>query len=143
MQMIKTSMQPKFPSWSSPLPQARAGATTAGAEGFSKYAEALSGDFNPYAHIPLSEIKTKMVEVETVNHDGTVTKEIKEMAVCPECGETNCACLAQVTLQARLDEENAKGVRNAEKPNPMSIIPQSFNQISLNLSQNKANVRFR
>lgn len=31
-----------------------------------------------------------------------------KVAVCPECGSANCACLARITLQQRYDEEHAK-----------------------------------
>lgn len=132
MQMVKTSLQAKFPSWSSPLPQSRGQS----ANGFSRYANEIRGDFNPYASVDVKDIKTEKVLIKSVDHQGNVTEEIKEVAVCPECGSTNCPCLARVTLQSRLDEENAKGVRNAEKPNPMSVVPQSFNQMSLNIGRN-------
>lgn len=88
-----------------------------------------SGDFNPWAEVDLKNIKTKKVKA-MVGPPGQQTEQIKEMAVCPECGSISCACLARVTLQKRLDEDNAKGVRNADQPDPMAILSQSFNQMS-------------
>jgi hypothetical protein len=69
-----------------------------------------------------------------VGPDGKTVNTVKELAVCPECGTANCACLSRVTLQARIDEENANGVRNQEKPAPYSLVPQSFNQLSANFN---------
>lgn len=70
--------------------------------------------------------------------DGKPVDTVKELAVCPECGTANCACLARVTLQARIDEENASGVRGQEKPQPFAVVPQSFNQMSANFSAQMA-----
>ena len=130
MQMIQMSVQPKFPM-GAPV---RYGAA-AGNSGFSAYANTIAAESNSYADMDIKDIQTKKVKVKTVDEHGNIKEEIKEMAVCPECGETNCPCIARVTVQSRLDEENAKGVRNAEKPNPMSVIPQSFAQLSMNLDQ--------
>jgi hypothetical protein len=129
--MIQTSMQPRFQTRaSSPMP--RAGSEI---ESFSDYAKKLDSEANPYLTMDIKDIKTKKVLVKTVDEHGNVSEKIEERAICPECGETNCPCIARITCQARLDEENAKGVRNAEKPSPMSIVPQSFNQMSLNVGQ--------
>lgn len=79
-------------------------------------------------------VETLKVTERHVGHDGKSVDTVKELAVCPECGTANCACLSRVTVQARLDEENASGVRGQEKPQPYSVVPQSFNQMSANFS---------
>lgn len=83
----------------------------------------------------LKDVETKMVKVTERLADGREIEVEKEMVVCPECGSVNCACLAQVTLQKRLEEENAMGVRNEPKPDPMAILSQNFqlHQMSQNV----------
>ena len=112
-------------------------------QGFSSMVDKLNSESNIYSKIPLDQIETKMVKVKTVDAHGQVKEEMKEMAVCPECWETNCPCIARVTVQNRLDEENAKGVRNAKKPNPLAILPHAFNQMSQNLNQSASSSYFR
>lgn len=97
---------------------------------FEKFARELDQKSKDYSKISLDEIETRWVKTEVVDENGHVQEVMKEVAICPECGEENCPCIARITVQARLDEENAKGIRNAEKPN--APFPQSFNQISLN-----------
>jgi hypothetical protein len=79
-------------------------------------------------------IETLKVTETHTGPDGKPVHTVKELAVCPECGTANCACLSRVTLQSRLDEENASGVRGQEKPQPFAMLPQSFNQMSANFS---------
>ncbi len=135
MQMIQASLQPRFPMGAPARYRSKSGAD---ARGFSQYADRISSEAKSYADIPIEDIKTRKVKVKTVDHEGNIKEEIKEMAVCPECGETNCPCIARITVQARLDEENAKGVRNSKKPEPLSIVPQTFNQMSINFDRKAA-----
>ncbi len=112
------------------------------AEGFASVAAGLrEGDSSPikgergYRHLPgYGRVETVKVKESHIGHDGKSVDTVKELAVCPECGTANCACLSRVTLQSRLDEENASGVRGEEKPQPFAMLPQSFNQISMNFS---------
>lgn len=92
-------------------------------------------EFNPWLTMDLKDVETRMVKVTERLPDGREIEVEKEMVVCPECGSVSCACLAQVTLQKRLDEENAMGVRNEPKPDPMAILSQNFNlnQMSQNI----------
>lgn len=92
-------------------------------------------EFNPWLTMDLKDVETKMVKVTERLADGREIEVEKEMVVCPECGSVNCACLAQVTLQKRLEEENAMGVRNEPKPDPMAILSQNFqlHQMSQNV----------
>lgn len=105
--------------------------------------ETFTSESSYYSKIPLDQIKTKTVKVQTVDSHGHVKEEMKEVAICPECGEVNCPCIARVTVQNRLDEENAKGVRNAEKPNPLDVLPHAFNQMSANLNRSAGSGYFR
>lgn len=116
-----------------------AGSTAVAPSGRDAMGFANEMEAQKYANMDVKDIKTKMVKVKTYDAHGNVKEVMKEMAVCPECGETNCPCIARITVQAKLDEENAKGVRNAEKPSEISIIPRTFNQISMNLGQNATN----
>ena len=68
LQMMKTPLKPNYPTWSSPLPRAQSGAGS-----FSRYADKISGDFNPYADMDVKDIKTKKVRVETVDEHGNVS----------------------------------------------------------------------
>lgn len=114
------------------------------AVGPTKFAEELAKLGKTYDDIDIKDIETRKVEVKTVDEHGNVTTEIKEMAVCPECGETNCPCIARITVQSKLDEENAKGVRGAKKEEPISVVPQTFNQMSMNLElKTKAATTYR
>lgn len=136
--LFQASLQPKL-STGAPSRYSVAGGPDPGT--FARYADKIASEYKSYADMPLEEIKTKMVKVETVDEHGNIKEEIKEMAVCPECGETNCPCIARVTVQARIDEENAKGVRGEKKPEPMAIVPQTFNQLALEHSRQSANSR--
>ena len=145
MQMFQSPLQQKLPMGAPPRYQANQTNQANQAEGgFSKYIENISAERDKYANIPLDQIETKMVKVKTVDEHGNVKEIQKEMAVCPECGETNCPCIARVTVQSRLDEANASGVRYAEQDRPKpSAIPQTFNQLSMNLEMSSSNARFR
>lgn len=114
----------------SPLGGVRSPADVRGDQG------AQGEEFNPWLTMDLKDVETKMVKFKERLPDGTEVECEKEMVVCPECGSVSCACLAQVTLQKRLDEENAQGVRGAEKPDPMAMLSQGFNQMSHNLGHN-------
>lgn len=139
---------PPFLSLSTvPMPGVR---STAGAQGPAPTSEgqpfdslvALAGDspVSPrmergYRDLPgYGRIATVKVTHTQKGPDGKEVHKVEELAVCPECGTVNCACLARVTLQSRLDEENASGVRHAEKPQPFAVMPQSFHQMSLGLA---------
>lgn len=102
---------------------------------FEKFATELDQKSKDYSKVPLDEIETRWVKKEVVDENGQVREVMKEVAICPECGEENCPCIARITVQQRIDEENAKGVRNAEKPNPVSVVPQTFNQMSVNFER--------
>lgn len=65
---------------------------------------------------------------------GKTIHKVEELAVCPECGTVNCACLARVTLQSRIEEENASGDRAQEKPQPFAVVPQTFNQLAVSFA---------
>lgn len=116
--------------------------SSAAAESFAAMAETSQGGSvqtskmsRGFRDLPgYGRIETVKVTETHVGPDGKEVNTVKELAVCPECGTINCACLARVTLQARIDEENAKGVRGEEKPSPMAILPQTFNQMSANFS---------
>lgn len=58
-----------------------------------------------------------------IDADGKTATTVKELAVCPECGTINCSCMARITLQTRLDEENAKGPRDRQLPSLSSPTP--------------------
>lgn len=79
-------------------------------------------------------IETVTITETKIGSDGKPVNHVKELAVCPECGTINCPCMARVTVQNALDEENAKGPRDAEKPQSASVVPQTFNQLSLNFT---------
>lgn len=103
---------------------------------FEKFVNELDQKAKDYSKIDLDEIETVWVKTKEVQEDGSVREVMKEMAICPECGELNCPCIARITVQKRIDEENAKGVRNAKKPDP--LIPQTFNQMSMNFSSSRS-----
>lgn len=42
-----------------------------------------------------------------------------KVAICPECGSANCACLARITLQKQLEEARAQ---ISEEPTPRHAI---------------------
>ena len=84
-------------------------------------------------------VETLTVTETTVGPDGKPVHTVKELAVCPECGTANCACLARVTAQSKVDEENAKGPRDKEQPKPYAVLPQSFNQMSANFQAQQGN----
>jgi hypothetical protein len=84
-------------------------------------------------------IETLTVTETTTGPDGKPMTTVKELAVCPECGTANCSCLSRVTMQSRLDEENAKGPRDKEKPQPYSVLPQTFNQMSATFHASQGN----
>jgi len=132
MHALQASLTPRFPAGT---PERYQQSSRGDGFNFNSYLNNLTSEADKYKNIPLDQIKTKMVKTEVVDQHGNVKEVIKEMAVCPECGETNCPCIARITVQARLDEENAKGVRYAEKPNPQSILPQTFNQLALGLER--------
>lgn len=114
----------------------------AAGESFAALAEGLRGEGSEtitgqrgHRHLPgYGRVETVKVKESHIGHDGKSVDTVKELAVCPECGTANCACLSRVTLQSRLDEENASGVRGEEKPQPFAMLPQSFNQISISFS---------
>lgn len=116
--------------------------SSAAAESFAAMAETSQGGSvqtskmsRGYREIPgYGRVETVKVTETHVGPDGKPVNTVKELVVCPECGTLNCACLARVTLQARVDEENASGVKGQEKPSPMAIMPGSFNQLSANFS---------
>lgn len=122
-------MPANFSTFSS-SPVAATGSASAG-----KGKAAAHGDeeFNPWLTYDMKDIKTKMVKVKERLPDGREVEVEKEMVCCPECGSVSCGCLAQVTLQRRFEEENAKGVKNEPKPDPMAILGQNFNQMSQNV----------
>ena len=118
--------------------------TLGAAESFAAHADKLRSEgketeaVRSSRHLPgYGRIETVKVTETTVGADGKETKSVKELAVCPECGTINCACLARVTLQQRIDEENAQGDRSQEKPQPMAILPQTFNHLAVNLNLNQ------
>ena len=127
-------------------PRSAAGRTDlSAAESFAAHAEKLRSEgketesVRGFRDLPgYGRIETVKVTETTTGPDGQKTQTVKELAVCPECGTINCACLARVTLQQRLDEENAKGVRGQEKPDPYALLPQSFNHLAVNLNLNSA-----
>lgn len=84
-----------------------------------------------YRELPgYGRIETVKVTEVTVGADGKPSTSVKELAVCPECGTISCSCLARVTLQTRLDEENAKGPKDKEVPQPFAMLPQAFHQLN-------------
>lgn len=131
--------------WSSGSSAAATAPSAAAAESFAAMAETSQGGSvqtskmsRGFRDIPgYGRIETVKVTETHKGPDGKEVTTVKELAVCPECGTINCACLARVTLQARIDEENASGVRGQEKPSPMAILPQTFNQMSANFSANQ------
>ncbi len=119
--------------------------TLGAAESFAAQADKLRSEgketeaVRSSRHLPgYGRIETVKVTETTIGSDGRETKTVKELAVCPECGTVNCACLARVTLQQRIDEENAQGDRSQEKPQPMAVLPQTFNHLAMNLNLNQA-----
>lgn len=115
------------------------------AESFAAHADKLRSEgketetVRSFRDLPgYGRIETVKVTETTIGPDGRPTQTVKELAVCPECGTVNCACLARVTLQQRLDEENAKGVRGQEKPEPFALLPQTFNHLAANLQLGQA-----
>ena len=146
MHALQASLRPKFSQGvSSRLNQGVPARyqVASNEQGFSTMVDKLNSEKAYYSKIPLDQIETKMVKVKTVDAHGQVKEEMREMAICPECGETNCPCIARITVQQRIDEENAKGVRNAEKPNPLAVLPHAFNQMSLNLDKSTSSAYFR
>jgi hypothetical protein len=139
MQMFHSPLQRQLANGAPPRYQ------TAHAEGgFAKYIDNIEAEREKYSKIPLDQIETRMETVKTVDEHGNVKEIQKEMAVCPECGETNCPCIARITVQARLDEANASGVRYADQERPKaSVIPQTFNQLSMNMEMNSSKPRVR
>ncbi len=118
--------------------------TLGAAESFAAHAEKLRSEgketetVRGFRDLPgYGRIETVKITETVTGPDGKQTQTVKELAVCPECGTVNCACLARVTLQQRLDEENAKGVRGQEKPEPMALLPQTFNHLAVNLGLNQ------
>lgn len=107
---------------------------------FEKFSKELNQKTKDYSQIDLDEIETKWVKTEVVDEHGNVREVMKEVAICPECGEENCPCIARITVQQRIDEENAKGVRNAKKPDP--LVPQSYNQMSMEFNSSRQQRRF-
>lgn len=140
MQMFQSPLQQQFPLGA----PSRYQTNQAEGGGFSKYIENIAAERDKYADMPLDKIETRMVKTKTVDEHGNVKEVMKEMAVCPECGETNCPCIARVTVQTKLDEANASGVRYADQERPKaSMVPQTFNQLSMNLEMSSSNARFR
>lgn len=107
---------------------------------FEEFSRKLDEKTRDYSTIDLDEIETKWVKTEVVDEHGNVREVMREVAICPECGEENCPCIARITVQQRLDEENAKGTRNAKKPD--GLIPQTFNQMSMDFSSSRRQRRF-
>ena len=131
-----------FQRWSSTGTPGAVSSTPAAAENFAAVADGVglaepkvSYGERGYRHLPgYGRVETVKVTETKVGADGNTVHTVKEMAVCPECGTLNCACLARVTLQSRIEEENASGDRAQEKPQPFAVMPQSFNQLSINFA---------
>ena len=102
---------------------------------FEKFSRELDQKTKDYSKVDLDEIETRWVKTEVVDENGQLREVMREVAICPECGEENCPCIARITVQQRIDEENAKGVRNAKKPN--GIVPQTFNQMSMEFNSSR------
>ena len=102
---------------------------------FEKFSRELDQKTKDYSKVDLDEIETRWVKTEVVDENGQLREVMQEVAICPECGEENCPCIARITVQQRIDEENAKGVRNAKKPT--GIVPQTFNQMSMQFNSKR------
>jgi acetyl-CoA carboxylase beta subunit len=102
---------------------------------FEEFSRKLDQKTKDYSKVDLDEIETRWVKSEVVDENGHVREVMREVAICPECGEENCPCIARITVQQRIDEENAKGIRNAKKPDP--IVPQTFNQMNMEFNSNR------
>jgi hypothetical protein len=134
---IGTSSLQRFSS--SPTVAASAG----DAQGYAAVAQQAGGESGAvtthsvrgFRDLPgYGRIETLKVTETHIGADGKPVHTVKELAVCPECGTANCACLSRVTVQSRLDEENASGVRGQDKPDPFAMLPQPFNQLSANFT---------
>ncbi len=137
MQTPLSSFQPQLHRWSSPAAQAQTSVKS-----FSAYADKISSGI--HSQSSMSHSGSKLKSFETRVGPEVKAEKAPEVAICPECGSANCACLARVTLQTRLDEENAKGSRDSQEVpqiQPMPVLPQSFNQMSLAIGRNGASSR--